>query len=290
MGWEVVRFALDALVLAFLIYEVITFFRGTRAVHAIGALAVLLLLFLISNERFLGLTTINLVLSNFMGGIAVLVVVLYQDDLRRALMRLAWLPKWLGGVGGEARSREHLEEVVEAVKALASRRVGALIVLEQKADLRPFEKGSIPLDAALDRNLLFLLFVPAFENPTHDGAVLVRGNRIVAAHCILPLAQVVATDRAFGTRHRAALGLAEQTDALVIVVSEETGRISVAWNGHLERGLAPDRLREILITASAQQQAGESVPWRPPVAAPATPAAPAAPAPTQHSSQGKPTP
>jgi diadenylate cyclase len=168
--------------------------------------------------------------------------------------------------------------------------VGALIVLEQKADLRPFEKGSIPLDAALDRNLLFLLFVPAFENPTHDGAVLVRGNRIVAAHCILPLAQVVATDRAFGTRHRAALGLAEQTDALVIVVSEETGRISVAWNGHLERGLAPDRLREILITASAQQQAGESVPWRPPVAAPATPAAPAAPAPTQHSSQGKPTP
>lgn len=252
---EYLRFLLDVVAVAFIMYQIFLLFRGTRAFQALMALGAVVVLFIISNERFLGLVAVNWVLSNFLGGITILLIVLFQEDIRRAFGRMSWVPAWLGGSTDKGRSTESIEEVVEAVKALAGRRLGALMVFELEADLRPFEKGSIPLDAALDRNLLFLLFVPAFENPTHDGAVLIRGNRIAAAHCILPLSQSQA-DRAMGTRHRAALGLAEQTDALVVVISEETGRISVASEGKLEKGVAPDRLREILMTrlGSAEQQ------------------------------------
>jgi diadenylate cyclase len=246
-GLELVRVVLDVLVVAFIIYQVIRLFRGTRAFQAFIWLAAVIGLYTLSNDRLLGLATVNWFLSNFMGSLVILVIILFQEDIRRALGRLYWVPGWLGGGTGARTTSESAEQVVDAARALSARRIGALIAMERTGDLSPFEQGSIPLDAALERHLLFLLFVPAYENPTHDGAIIVRNNRIVAAHCILPLSENLDDDQ-LGTRHRAALGLSEQTDALVVVVSEETGRISVARGGKFEMGVEPDRLRELLLT------------------------------------------
>jgi len=256
-GLEAVRFVLDVFVVAFIIYHVILLFRGTRAFQAFIWLAAVIALYTLSSDRLLGLTAVNWFLSNFMGSLVILAIILFQEDIRRALGRLYWVPSWLGGGTGVRTTSESAEQVVDAARSLSARRIGALIAMERTADLSTFEQGSIPLDAALNRHLLFLIFVPAYENPTHDGAIIVRNNRIVAAHCILPLSEHL-DDEQLGTRHRAALGLSEQTDALVVVVSEETGRISVARGGRLEIGVAPDRLRELLLTDAGGAPGEES--------------------------------
>ncbi len=253
-GTEWVRFVLDVLVVAFIVFQIILLFRGTRAFQALIWLSSVLVLYTLSSDRFLGLTTVNWFLSNFMGSLVILVIILFQEDIRRTIGRLYWMPGWLGGGTTDVRTTaESVEQIVDAARTMSARRIGAIIAVERTADLSPFEQGSIPLDAAMERHLLFLLFVPAYENPTHDGAVIVRNNRIVAAHAILPLA-VNPDDEQLGTRHRAALGLSEQTDALVVVVSEETGRISVAQGGRFERGVEPDRLRELLLTEAGSGQ------------------------------------
>lgn len=247
-SWEFLRFTLDVVVVAFIIYHLIQLFRGTRAFQAFIWLVVVGALYTFSNDRFLGLTAVNWFLSNFIGSLVILVIILFQEDIRRAMGRLYWMPSWLKGTH-ETTTGESVEEIVAAAKALSTRSIGALMVIERSADLSTFERGAISMDSSINRHILFMLFVPSYENPTHDGAVIIRKNRIVAAHCILPLTENRSVN--LGTRHRAALGLSEQTDAVMVVVSEETGMISVAMNGQIERGVPADRLRELLLTETA---------------------------------------
>jgi diadenylate cyclase len=179
--------------------------------------------------------------------------VLFQPELRRALAHLGQ-SRLFQGVALVAREQQrHLfDDVVQATDALAGKRIGALIVLERGTGLRNYAELGVPLDALVSADLLVSLFLP--YSPLHDGAVFIRGDRVVAAGCFLPLSRNTQLARAMGTRHRAALGLAEETDAVVLVVSEETGRISLAVGGHMESPLDPDSLRRRLVELFSREE------------------------------------
>jgi diadenylate cyclase len=168
------------------------------------------------------------------------VIVLFQSDIRRALAHFGRAPFFRYLERLEATS-ETIEELVVSATNLASRRIGAIIVIERQIGLRNYIEGGIPLEAMVTYDLLGSIFQPG--SPLHDGAVIVQGDRIAAAACFLPLSVNALVSRDLGTRHRAALGVTEENDAVAIVVSEETGGISLALNGRLERGLTPDALR-----------------------------------------------
>lgn len=232
--------ALDILLVALVVYRIMALIRGTRAVQVVWGLGVLLVLFGVSAA--FEFHTLHWMLSSFLSQILLVVVVLFQEDIRRALA--------LGGqrvlLLGTQRMENVLaiEEVVKACQALAAARTGALVVLERETNTAEFVEVGVELDAKVSRELLQSLFV--VQSPVHDGAAIIRRGRVLAAGCFLPLTQRVNLDKAYGTRHRAALGLAEVTDAVVIVVSEETGRITVAFEGELTPRLDGPLLRERL--------------------------------------------
>jgi diadenylate cyclase len=165
---------------------------------------------------------------------------LFQSDIRRALSHLGRAP-FFRYLAGAKESDETLEEVLTAAGLLAKGRVGALIVLEREIGLRNYVESGIPLDAAVSYDLLTTIFHPGA--PMHDGAVIIQENRVAAAACFLPLTVSPTFDRELGTRHRAAIGVTEESDAVAVVVSEERGEVSLAVDGRIERGLSPDRLR-----------------------------------------------
>ena len=185
-------------------------------------------------------------LDNFWSFWVLALIVLFQPELRRALAQIGQ-SRFFQEMGMAAREQQGhlLDEVVKAADALAARRIGALIVLERSTDLRNYAELGVPLDGLVSADLLMSLFLP--YSPLHDGAVFVRGKRVAAAGCFLPLSRNAQLGRAMGTRHRAALGLAEETDAVVLVVSEETGRISLAVGGHMESPLDREGLRRRLV-------------------------------------------
>jgi diadenylate cyclase len=184
-------------------------------------------------------------LENFWSFWVLALIVLFQPELRRALAQLGQSRIFQGMTLVAREQQSHLlEDVVKAADALAGKRIGALIVLERNTGLRNYAELGVPLDALVSADLLVSLFLP--YSPLHDGAVFMRGDRIVAAGCFLPLSRNTQLGRAMGTRHRAALGLAEETDAVVLVVSEESGRISLAVGGRMESPLDPDSLRRRL--------------------------------------------
>ena len=226
------RDALDILLVAFLLYQVIQLLRGSRALTVLTGLGLLTLLYFIS--RSMALYTLTWLLQHVFSSLFLLIVVIFQSDIRQALGEI--------GTNNLFRKRalQHsaVEEVVMACVEMARLRVGALIVIERGTRL----DDMIKREGLLSRQLLMNIFYP--KAPLHDGAVLISKGRITAAACILPLAE--AKGQSFGTRHRAALGMTQECDAVVVVVSEERGEISVAMKGELVRSLDATRLRQVL--------------------------------------------
>ncbi len=228
VGW---RDVVDVLVVAAVAYRILVGFRGTRALQMLLGVGILVLASLVA--RRLELHGTRWLLDEIWSFWVVVLVVLFQPELRRSLEQLA--PERLLQaitIGGRAARAQVVDEIAGAAEALVSRRIGGLIVVERSAGLRQYAELGVALDARVSADLLVSLFVPA--SPLHDGAVLVEGDRINAAGCFLPLSRALHLGRALGTRHRAALGVVEETDAVAVVVSEETGSISVAVDGRIE--------------------------------------------------------
>lgn len=245
--------AVDIALVSFLIYELLLSIRGTRAVQMALSGGFLISLFFVS--RWLHLEVVNWLIRNFAGYVVFAAIVLFQADIRRALAHFGRAPffKYL------ARSSESEDDIVEeigvACSTLAARRIGAIIVIEREIGLRNYIEGGIPLDATVTYDLLAAIFQPG--SPLHDGAVIVQADRIAAAACFLPLSVNPKLSRDLGTRHRAAAGLTEENDAVAIVVSEETGSISVVTGGHIERGFTADRLTDTLRGLLGQRRTPE---------------------------------
>lgn len=231
---------IDVLVVAFLIYQFIMIVRGRRAAHILNGIAVVLLVYVIS--VWLRLELLRSILAALAPYTAFALIVLFQNEIRRMLARLG-RRNWMG-LGGRLQSRETAEEILLAVTQLAQEKTGALIVLERDIGLRTFIESGVLMDSLLSRDLLLSIFMP--NGALHDGAVIVQGDRIAAAACFLPLSINPNVIRKLGTRHRAAIGVTEETDCLAIVVSEETGRISIAAFGEIEIDVSEQRLEERL--------------------------------------------
>ncbi len=233
------RDLLDIFLMACAVYWVLLLVRGTRAAQMTLGLLILVLVWLLSRQ--LELATLGFILDNFLEGIVLIVIVIFQADIRRALTRVG-----RGLFTSAPRQEAHaIEEVVRACQALAQRRVGALVVVERDVGLDEYMDLGTPIDAELTRDLLVALFLP--YSPLHDGAVVIREDRIASAGCILPLALRANLPSTLGTRHRAALGVADETDAIAIVVSEETGKISLVTGEEISEDLEGPRLREELL-------------------------------------------
>lgn len=239
---ELLRDAVDVLVVAYAVYRILLLVRGTRAAQVGQGLLLLAVVYAIS--QWLQLTTTFALLDRSLTSFLVFMVVIFQADIRRALMRVGdrpFLSRWRKPVDAPA-----MEEVIAAAEDLAQRRVGALFVFERDASVDDFVTQSTHLDAEISTELLFTIFLPSQDNPLHDGAVIIRNGRIAAAGAVLPLTNSGALDRQLGTRHRAALGISEETDAAVVVVSEERGEISLCFNGNIVRGLDAQTTRQAL--------------------------------------------
>jgi diadenylate cyclase len=236
-GW---RDLLEIAVVAAVIYRILKVLAGTRAIQMLLGLFLLVGVYALS--RVLGLTLLTYLLERFFqyGLIAALVV--FQPELRSALAHLG--QNRLLRVFSRLQETQVAEEIAQAAEELSRDRVGAIIAIEREVGLGEYEETGTPLQARVSSALLQNIFTP--YSLLHDGAVIVRGDEIVAAGAILPLTQFPVSDRTLGTRHRAALGLSEETDAWVVVVSEETGRISLAHRGQLRRDVEPERLANVL--------------------------------------------
>ena len=237
--FDPLRDTVDILLVAAGIYWLLLLIRGTRAVQILVGLIVLIALSLAS-ELF-QLAALGMILERFLDFAVLIIVILFQNDIRRALARVGrgFFPSF-----AEERDIQIVEEIVRAAGTLSQRRHGALIVLERETNLADMIEAGVRVDASLSKELLLSIFQPS--SPMHDGAVIIQEGRISTAGCILPLTVRTDLPEGLGTRHRAAVGITEETDALVIVVSEETSSISVALGGEMLRGLDAPRLRVVL--------------------------------------------
>lgn len=231
----------DILLVTLVIYRVFLVIKGTRAVQILLGLAVLMVIYV--GAEYFELFTLRWVLNGFLSSIVLVVVVLFQNDIRRALAHVGMNSLWAYGETG-AMGAQVIEELMKASVSLANKRIGALIALQRGTDLRDYVDGGVRVGAAVSRELLLSIFLP--YSPIHDGAVLVADDRIRWAGCFLPLTTRTDVDKELGTRHRAAVGLTEETDAVVIVVSEERGAISLVLNGRITRDLDGATLRRVL--------------------------------------------
>lgn len=229
----------DILLVAVVVYNLLLLIRGTRAVQILlGILFVGTSFYL---ARMAGLNTLETILEKFLIVLPFAILVLFQHEIRRALASFGRNPFWRRAGADDDSS---FQEVVLATTTLASRRVGALVVLERLEGLRDFVENGVRLDAAVSFDLLISIFTPG--TPLHDGAAIIRQGRLAAAACFLPLTQNAELSKEFGTRHRAALGISEETDAVAVVVSEETGVISLAFDGQMTTDLDAKTLRNTL--------------------------------------------
>ena len=239
----------DILIVAFLIYQLLQFIRGTHAVQmALGALVLVLLYWL---SQLLHLETVNWLLRTFMPYLVFGIIVVFQSEIRKVLAQLGKTP--LPGVFGSPRTEEVIDELVLAGTTLAAQRTGAIVVIERDMGLRSYIETGIALDAYVTYDLLISIFNPG--TPLHDGAVIVQGNRVAAAACFLPLTVNPQLSRELGSRHRAAIGVTEDTDALAVVVSEETGVISLVVGGRIRRELDGASLKSALLDVLEVEQA-----------------------------------
>ena len=235
---------LDILIVAFIVYKVLGFIRETRAEQLAKGLVILVIITLLS--RLLHLYTLNWILSGVMTVGLVALVVIFQPELRRALEHLgrSRFVNVLDGVDKEEAKRMVLE-MVEAIDNMSSSRTGALIVIEGEITLNDIVETGTIIDAAVSTEMIGNIFYEGA--PLHDGALIVRGDRLYAAGCVLPLTQNKQLSKELGTRHRAGIGITENSDAMVIIVSEETGVISIAQNGNLTRFVDVKKIEKTLL-------------------------------------------
>lgn len=237
IGW---RDVLDIGLVAFLFYRLMLLVRGTRAAPVLVGLLLVLVMYFVSAE--LGLYTLNWLLGNFLSSFFLVIIILFQQDIRKALSAFGSGSFWKRN----PEAREWLNSVAEAMDELASKRIGALVVIERDVPLGDLAERGVVLGARVSKDLLTTIFFP--NTALHDGAVIVRNGRVVAAGCILPLS-AGPQKQEYGTRHRAALGVTEESDAVAVVVSEERGVISVAMGGKLTTALDEVRLKRVLRNA-----------------------------------------
>jgi diadenylate cyclase len=246
LGWWDV---LDILIVAFLVYEILRFLRGTHAVQI--ALGGVVLVMLYWGSILFNLQTVNWLLRTFLPFLVFGIIVVFQAEIRKGLAHLGRAP-FLGGAA-RRRQKEVVDELVLAATRLASEHTGAILALEREMGLRSYIETGIALDAVVTYDLLVSIFNPA--TPLHDGAVVIQGNRVAAAACFLPLTVHPELSRTLGSRHRAAIGLSEDTDAVAIVVSEETGTISLVEDGRIRRGLDGPALRQAVLASLGLREA-----------------------------------
>ncbi len=228
----------DIILVAVIIYQVVLALRGTQAVQVLAGLFLLFLAYLVARQ--LEFFTLEWLLDIIVKSFVLIIIILFQADIRRVLSRVGKKALARGGL----QSPVAAEEICAAAETLSGRHIGALVALEGRIGLSEYLEGAIKLEALVTRELLISLFWP--HNPTHDGAVIIQGDRVGGAGCLLPLSKNPNLDPTLGTRHRAAVGLSEQTDAVVLVVSESTGQISLARGGRLRQGLSPEEVRRLL--------------------------------------------
>lgn len=231
---------LDIGIIACGVYWIIHLIRGTRAVQMLVGLVVVSASYLAS--QILELYTLNWVLEHFLSSVLLVIVVLFQNDIRRALTEVG--RGSLFGVRERALYKQLSEELVKAARFLAQRHIGALMVIEREVGLNEYVEGGVPIDGRVSEELLCSIFSPS--SPMHDGAVVIQHGRLAAAGCFLPLTAEPSVRKNLGTRHRAAIGLTEETDAIVIVVSEEEGAISLVREGRIMHNLAAEALLAML--------------------------------------------
>ncbi len=254
---QLLRDAFDIGLVYYLFYRLLLVARGTRAIQIAAGLGILSLVYVVAQA--LELTTIVTIMGALLQSIILVIVVVFQSDIRRALQRVgsrAFL--------GSARSQETavIDQVVEAARDLARHRIGAIIAFEQEANLDEFvgQNKGVPLEARVTSELLVSLFVPEGSNKLHDGAVVIRNLRIEKAGVFFPMPESRNLDATFGSRHRAALGITEETDAVVVVVSEERGTISFCFNGNIAPDLQANQLREMLLSILAPKAQKNAAP------------------------------
>jgi len=232
----------DVFLVSLVVYRLLRLIKGTRAAQMLLGLGLLLVASLLANR--LNLYTMDWLIQSFWAQIVLAVIILFQPEIRRALAHMGGT-RLLPNVS-RFEEFKSLEELVKATVALARRKIGALMIIERETNLDDLIEVGTAMDAKVSRELLLSIFHTT--SPIHDGAVIIRKNRIVAAGCFLPLPLTTTLSKTLGTRHRAAVGLTMESDAVGIVVSEETGEISVAMDGGLQKGLEMDDLRELLST------------------------------------------
>ena len=231
---------LDVLVVATILYWLFLTIKGTLALKMLMGLAMILVALLLA--KWLGLYTVDWLATGFWSQIVLALVILFHPEIRRALARIGQSP--FNRSMTEVEETRTIDEIVKASVTMANKRIGAILVLERDIDLRDVVEMGIPLDAVVSKELLASIFLPT--SPLHDGAVIIRNGRIVAAGCFLPLTLRADASPLMGTRHRAALGVTEETDALVIVVSEEAGTLSIIVGGKMTREVDAAGLRRVL--------------------------------------------
>ncbi len=234
---------IDILIVAFLVYRFLLLLRGTRGAQMTLGLAVLLGFYALT--RYYRLRTLEWLFTNLFTYVVFAIIVLFQNEIRRGLAGIGRTP-WFGSKRGSS-GKEDFDEIILAATTLASKKIGALIVVERDIGLKNYAESGIALDAIPTYDLLVTIFSP--NTPLHDGAVIVQRNRIIAAGCFLPLTLDPQLSKELGTRHRAAIGITEETDAVAVVVSEETGTISAAIEGKITSNLDGAGLREVLLSA-----------------------------------------
>lgn len=243
---------LDIAIVAALIYRLLVFIKGTRAVQMALGLALIVAFFYVS--RWIRLETVSWMLTNILPYFVFAIIVIFQHEIRRALAQFGQAPLFTGF--SSINRNEFYDEIMLAVTTLAGNQTGALIVIERDIGLKTYIESGISLDAALSYDLLVTIFNPSV--PLHDGAVIIQNGRIAAGACFLPLTVKPRLSKELGTRHRAAIGVTEETDAVAIIVSEETGAISFAHDGEMERYLDPENLRQRLRDAFERKSASHA--------------------------------
>lgn len=246
LGW------LEIFILAALLYYIFRLFKGTRGSSILSGL-IILFLALYAITSLSHLDVLNWILTKLMLYITLAIVVIFQPEIRRVLARLGRQP-WRNN--GMVTQKSLVEPLMQCVKLLSNRKIGALIAIEREIGTRAIQDTGTKMNSSVSAELLSTIFFP--HTPLHDGGVIISGDRICAAGCLFPLSQKEELSKTLGTRHRAAIGITEETDAIVVVVSEETGAVSIAYNGRLRRGLDDERLRRVLSSMLRRERTGLS--------------------------------